>query len=87
LPGKALHVAVLLWRESGCTNRRTVRFRLRGGLPAGLSRWAARRGLHALKSAGLVEVTYLRGQSLQVTLRDWPRNNGRPNPADAEQKP
>src|SRR5262245_56577516 len=53
LPGKALHVALLLWREAGCRRCRTVRFCLRGALPAGLSRQSARRGLRRLADAGL----------------------------------
>jgi len=72
LPGKALHVALLLWREAGCRRRRTVRLCLRGGLTAGLSRQAARRGVRQLAGAGLVAVRYLAGRGLEVTLLEVP---------------
>src|SRR5262245_32363581 len=70
LPGKALHVAVLLWQEVGCRSCRTVRFCLNGELPRGLNRQSARRGLRQLVSAGLVEVRRFPGKGLEVTLRD-----------------
>jgi hypothetical protein len=70
LPGKAIHVALHLWRESGWQKQRTVRLRLRGELPSGLNRWAARRGLRALEGAGLVKVTRRPGRALEVTLLD-----------------
>jgi hypothetical protein len=72
LPGKALHVALLLWREAGCRRSRTVRLCLNGGLPAGLNRQSARRGLRQLEGAGLVEVRHYPGKGLDVTLRDTP---------------
>jgi hypothetical protein len=72
LTGKALHVALLLWREAGCRGNRTVRFCLRGELPEGLDRQAARRGLQQLTSAGLVEVHRDPGKGLEVTLMDLP---------------
>lgn len=70
LSGKALHVALLLWREAGCCNRRTVRMCLRGKLADGLSRQSARRGLRKLADAGLVAVRHLPGNGLEVTLLD-----------------
>jgi hypothetical protein len=72
LPGKALHVALLLWHEAGCRNQRTVRLRLRAGLPAGMNAWSARRGLRALEAAGLVTVSRHPGKALDVTLNDAP---------------
>jgi hypothetical protein len=70
LPGKALHVALLLWREAGCRRCGTVRFCLNAQLPAGLNRQSARRGLRQLAGAGLVEVRRYPGKGLEVTLRD-----------------
>src|SRR5262245_12025430 len=72
LPGKALQVALLLWREAGCRRCRTVRLCLRGDLPPGLNRQAARRGLRQLAGAGLVSIRQLRGRGLEVTLQDVP---------------
>jgi hypothetical protein len=72
LPGKALHVALLLWREAGCRKNRTVRICLRAGLPAGLSRWSARRGLKALEATGLVTIAQKPGRCLEVTLWEAP---------------
>jgi hypothetical protein len=70
LPGKALHVALLLWREAGCRRCRTVRFCLNGDLPAGLNRQSARRGLRQLADAGLVAIRRPPGRGLEVTLND-----------------
>jgi hypothetical protein len=70
LRGKALHVALLLWREAGCSNRRTVRICLRGKLPACLTRQSARRALRALADAGLVTIENLPGRGLEVTINE-----------------
>lgn len=72
LKGKALHVALMLWREAGMRKRRTVRVSLRTTEDCGLSRWTARRGLRALASAQLVTVTHQPGQALEVTLLETP---------------
>ncbi len=68
LSGKALHVALLLWREAGCRRTRTVTLCLGGSLPEGLNRQSARRGLRQLVQAGLVRVDQQPGHGLQVTL-------------------
>lgn len=68
LPGRALHVALLLWKEAGCLYRRTVRFRLSGAVPFCGSVYSARRGVRALEAAGLVSISRLPGRSLEVTL-------------------
>src|SRR5262249_17514423 len=72
LPGKALHVALLLWREAGCRRSRTVSLCLTSALPEGLSRQSARRGLRQLAGAGLVTVRQRPGRGLEVTLNDAP---------------
>jgi hypothetical protein len=71
LPGKALHVAVLLWRQAGFNHNRhlTVKFS---------QAWAAkelqahfttvRRSLRDLAKAGLVEVSRRDGRALSVTI-------------------
>lgn len=70
LPGKALHVAILLWRGAGWRKSRTVRLCLRGELPPGLNRWNARRGLTELENSGLVAILRKPGRGLEVTLLD-----------------
>jgi hypothetical protein len=74
LSGKALHVALLLWREAGCLHSRTVRLCLGGRLPAGLSRQSARRGLRRLADVGLVTIRQRPGCGLEVTINDVPGN-------------
>src|SRR5579883_3245631 len=64
LPGKALHVALLLWREAGWCDARTVRLNLSGALPEGLNEQTARRGLRQLAGAGLVTIRQRPGRGL-----------------------
>src|SRR5262245_7202702 len=70
LRGKALHVALLLWKEAGCRRNGTVRLCLSGELPLGLNRQSARRGLRQLATASLVTVCRRPGRGLEVTLND-----------------
>jgi hypothetical protein len=72
LPGKALHVALVLWREAGCEGNRTVRLCLSGKLPEGLNEQSARRGLQRLSGAGLVSIQRRPGRGLEVTINDLP---------------
>ena len=72
LPGKAVAIALLLWREAGCRDCRTVRFRLGAAVEWGIHRATARRGLRALAAAGLVTMSYLPGRALEVTINDAP---------------
>jgi hypothetical protein len=72
LPGKALHVALLLWQEAGRRRGRTVRFRLSAAAELGIHRDTAKRGLRALAAAGLVVVRYLPGRALEVTIKEAP---------------
>jgi hypothetical protein len=67
LPGKALHVALLLWREVGCRRSWTVPLCLSGNLPEGLNEQSARRGLRELEGAGLVAVRRPPGRGLEVS--------------------
>jgi hypothetical protein len=98
LPGKALHVAVLLWKEAGCRRKRTVRFRLAGTAGLGMHPDTARRGLRALEAAGLVSVRHRPGRALEVTLLetdpehpanlpDVPAGTRRPDPSHALPEP
>jgi hypothetical protein len=70
LPGKALHVALMLWKQAGCQKNRTVRFRLANAAELGIHRGAARRGLRALAEAGLVTICYSVGKALEVTINE-----------------
>jgi hypothetical protein len=67
LKGKALHVALLLWMESGCRKNRSVRFNL-SAEKFNLSTDTARRALRTLETAKLVTIMHHPGQSLEVTL-------------------
>jgi hypothetical protein len=69
LPGRALLVGLVLWREAGCRNAREVRVNL-SAMGIGLSRKSAGRGLVALESAKLVRVDRLPGRCPIVELLD-----------------
>src|SRR5438309_1656149 len=79
MPGKALHVAIVLWREAGCRKNRTVRFRSTVLRAMGIGPQAARRGLRKLEKAGLLTIGQKPGQSLEVIILDCPTpdRNGR----------
>ena len=72
LPGKALHVAIMLWFKAGIAKRRTVSVSHSVLKQLGVGRNAARRGLAALESAELVTVDRKPGRSPTVTLLDHP---------------
>lgn len=72
LRGKALHVALVLWREAGCRKSPTIRFRISQIADFNFHRDTAHRGLQALKSAKLVNVRHYPGQCLEVTLLEYP---------------
>jgi hypothetical protein len=74
LPGKALLVALLLWKEAGCRRSRTVRFRLGTVAEMGLHPDTARRGLQELEQAGLISIRREPGRALQITLLEAPPN-------------
>jgi hypothetical protein len=82
LPGKALFVALWVWREAGCNKNRTIRFRLAGAPALGMHADTAKRGLQALTRAGLVTVQHRPGRALEVTLCEGPQSAERPTPAD-----
>ncbi len=72
LPGKALHVAMLLWKEAGIRRDRTVRLNLSAAEKNGVPTDTARRALEALEAGGLVSVTRRQGMASEVTLLDAP---------------
>src|SRR4051812_35971098 len=56
LPGKALHVANMLWYYWGMKRADHVALSMSAFQKLGISRWAAARGLGALEKAGLIKV-------------------------------
>jgi len=68
LPGKAMHVALYLWREAGCKKNCRVRFCLTSTSEMRVNRQAARRALKTLASVGLVSVVSRKGGCSDVTL-------------------
>jgi hypothetical protein len=70
LPGKALAVGLVLWRQAGLKSNRTVHLCLAGSRSLGLREASARRGLKELENAGLVEVRRLPGRGIDATLLD-----------------
>jgi hypothetical protein len=72
LPGKALAVGMALWFESGCTGERKVKMTLARLQRTGISEGAARRGLRALESVGLVSVFQKPGCASVVTIQEAP---------------
>ena len=70
--GRSLHVAFMLWFQAGLAKQRTVKLSLSGMAVMGVSRFAAKRGLEALETAGLVIVDRGPGRCPRVTLLDGP---------------
>jgi DNA-binding transcriptional ArsR family regulator len=70
LPGQSLHVALILWQESGMRNRRTISFCQRRGMDLGMSIDTARRGLRRLEVAGLVTLKRMPGRGVEVTINE-----------------
>jgi len=69
LPGRSLHVGVLIWFLSGLhRGARTVKLTAQWRGSMGLERHAASRALERLQRAGLVEVDRKPGRSPRVTL-------------------
>jgi len=67
-PGKALHVAIVIWRLAGFTGSNSVRL-TRGALDdLGVQRLSAYRGVQALERAGLVAVERHRGRCPIITI-------------------
>ena len=72
LPGKALHVGIVLWLWAGIEKRTSVKlssFRLE---PMGVSRHSSYRALAALEGAGLVSVVRKQGSGPLVTILEAP---------------
>lgn len=72
LPGRAMHVGIVLWHLAGMRRSLTVTFSLERAKGLGVSRGAARRGLAALQRARLVSIQHAPGQAARVTLLESP---------------
>jgi len=68
LPGKAVHVGLMLWLEVGLQKSMTIHFCLSRAVRQGIPINTARRAVHALERAGLIVVKRLPGRGLDVTL-------------------
>ena len=71
LPGRALHVGIVLWLESGLRSSAIVALRQQHLRDLGVDRYAGYRGLSRLEQADLVDVQRHPGRLSAVTLR-WP---------------
>ena len=77
LPGKALHVGVILWHQVGlCGGDRTVKLRWKLARDLGVLRHSGYRALTALEAAGLISVVQEPGRSPVVTVCDCPVGGG-----------
>jgi hypothetical protein len=69
-PGKALHVGVVLWLLVGMKRSACVTLNLSRLGALGVSRYAASRGLKALRAAGLLRFEGRSGRVARVTVLD-----------------
>ncbi len=69
LPGRALHVGIVLWLESGLRTSAVVALSQQRLRDLGIDRYASYRGLVRLEQAELVEVRRHPGRLSDVTLR------------------
>jgi len=69
LPGRALHVGIVLWLESGLRTSAVVALSQQRLRDLGVDRYAGYRGLSRLEQAGLVDVERQAGRLSVVTLR------------------
>jgi hypothetical protein len=68
LPGAALAVALILWREAGIVKRLTVAAGHSRNRRCGILPDAGRRALRNLEKAGLVSIARKPGRGLEVTI-------------------
>jgi hypothetical protein len=68
LPGRALHVALVLQQQKGWRNSDSFTFTLTRMQELGLDEQAARRGLRALEVAKLIALARKPGRGLLVTI-------------------
>ena len=78
LPGRALAVGLIFWREAGCRNAMTIRLTLARLTESGIHPSAGRRAVRTLEAAGLISINRQPGRALEVTiLLPAPKRSGR----------
>jgi hypothetical protein len=68
LPGKTLHIAIVLWYRAGLTGSMTVKLGSQDLEAMGVARDAKYSGLDRLQAAGLISIDRQRGRAPVVTL-------------------
>jgi|SRR6516165_2122782 len=68
LPGKALHVAVALWRQAGLESSATITLSMKPLRENYISRQAVYNALRAMEKAGLIKVERRNGVLPTVTI-------------------
>ena len=76
LPGRALHVGVVLWYQAGLTRVSQVLLPMKLMRSMGVERSSVYRGLHALEAAALISVVRCPGRKPHVTILPAPRDDG-----------
>lgn len=76
LPAKALQVAIVIWHRAGIARTNAVPVPTQLLTAFGVDRFAKRRALDALASAGLITVQHHRGRSPIATIQLLPPNDG-----------
>lgn len=70
LPGRALALSLILWREAGIKNLLTVALSQTRLRECGILPDAARRAVRNLEAAGLIAVNRKPGRCLEVTIQE-----------------
>ena len=87
LPGKALHVGIVLWYHAGVSKSKTVKLTRSRLRQFGIHHETGRRGLQALRKANLVSVDQSGKRSPYVTVPlggAWQRTEFRPKRSSKE---
>jgi hypothetical protein len=69
-PGKALHVAIVIWFLAGINKNRSIKLSNKILREFGVKRHSGYRGLRTLESIGLISVKRQRGRNSIVTILD-----------------
>jgi hypothetical protein len=87
LPGKSLHVAILLWFRAGITRNRSVRLGRSLAVQFYIGRKSVALALSRLEAAGLVSTEGGRGRCPVVTILDLPgATSGDQEPAPGQRE-
>src|SRR5262249_32809455 len=80
LPGRALAVGLIIWREAGIRNSLTIPLQHARLREAGIRKDTGRRGLRSLETAGLVTISRPPGRCLEVTILETPARDCKREP-------